>query len=254
MRPILPPIIQGGMGVGVSGWRLARAVSQRGQLGVVSGTALDLLLTRQLQLGDIGGHLRRALAAFPYPEIAQAHPRPLFHPRRQGGGRSFQNAADDFPSSRRAPTRELVVASSFAAIHLAKEGHAGWVGLNLLEKIQTPTLLALYGAMLAGVNVVLMGAGIPRQIPKILDELAAGHPAEMRLDVTGGTEPVFIQLDPSEFGPVPASETAACFSRSSRRRCWRKTSGARLPAGSMDSWSRPRWPVATTRRPAGRCS
>ena len=58
----LPPIIQGGMGVGVSGWRLARAVAQCGQLGVVSGTALDLLLTRQLQLGDLGGHLRRALA------------------------------------------------------------------------------------------------------------------------------------------------------------------------------------------------
>jgi nitronate monooxygenase len=85
---------------------------------------------------------------------------------------------------------------------LAKEGHSGVVGLNLLEKIQTPTLLALHGAMLAGVNVVLMGAGIPRQIPKILDDLAAGYPTEMRLDVTGGTEPVFIHLDPAGFGPL----------------------------------------------------
>lgn len=58
---LLPPIIQGGMGVTVSGWRLARAVSKEGQLGVVSGTALDLVLARQLQLGDVGGHLRRAL-------------------------------------------------------------------------------------------------------------------------------------------------------------------------------------------------
>ena len=32
-----PVIIQGGMGVGVSGWRLARAVAERGHLGVVSG-------------------------------------------------------------------------------------------------------------------------------------------------------------------------------------------------------------------------
>ena len=31
-------IIQGGMGVAVSSWQLARAVSQAGQLGVVSGT------------------------------------------------------------------------------------------------------------------------------------------------------------------------------------------------------------------------
>ena len=60
-----PIIIQGGMGVGVSGWRLARTVAETGQLGVVSGTALPLVLTRQLQLGDPGGHLARALAHFP---------------------------------------------------------------------------------------------------------------------------------------------------------------------------------------------
>ncbi|MDG4862734.1 hypothetical protein P8605_31820, partial [Streptomyces sp. T-3] len=51
----LPQVIQGGMGVGVSGWQLARAVSRTGQLGVVSGTALDAVLARRLQLGDPGG-------------------------------------------------------------------------------------------------------------------------------------------------------------------------------------------------------
>jgi len=199
----LPPIIQGGMGVGVSGWRLAKAVSQQGQLGVVSGTALDLLLTRQLQLGDLGGHLRRALAAFPYPEIAGRILERYFIP----GGKADEAPFKAQPMISHEPsrsTRELGIVSSFVAIHLAKEGHTGCVGMNLLEKIQTPTLMALYGAMLAGVNVVLMGAGIPRQIPKILDDLALGNPAAMRLDVTGATEPVFIHLDPSEFGPVPA--------------------------------------------------
>ena len=199
----LPPIIQGGMGVGVSGWRLARAVSQRGQLGVVSGTALDLLLTRQLQLGDVGGHLRRALEAFPYPEIAGRILERYFIPGGKAADAPFKTPPMVSHDPSRS-TRELVIASSFAAIHLAKEGHGGVVGLNLLEKIQTPTLLALYGAMLAGVNVVLMGAGIPRQIPKILDDLAAGQPAEMRLDVTGATEPVFIHVNPADFGPVPA--------------------------------------------------
>ncbi|HRK21181.1 MAG TPA: hypothetical protein PLX06_05205, partial [Fimbriimonadaceae bacterium] len=67
----LPTIIQGGMGVGVSGWRLARAVSKSGQLGVVSGTGIDAVLARRLQLGDPDGHLRRALAAFPFPEVAR---------------------------------------------------------------------------------------------------------------------------------------------------------------------------------------
>lgn len=199
----LPSIIQGGMGVGVSGWRLARAVSEHGQLGVVSGTALDLLLTRKLQLGDQGGHLRRALKSFPWPEIAGRILERYFIPGGKAADAPFRTPPMISHDPSRA-TRELVVASSFAAIYLAKEGHSGPVGLNLLEKIQTPTLLALYGAILAGVTVVLMGAGIPRQIPKILDDLAAGRPAEMRLDVTGAREPVCIHFDPSEFGPAPA--------------------------------------------------
>ena len=56
----LPTIIQGGMGAGVSGYRLANAVARAGQLGVVSGTALDVILPRRLQVGDPGGDMRRA--------------------------------------------------------------------------------------------------------------------------------------------------------------------------------------------------
>jgi len=63
----LPKIIQGGMGVGVSNWQLARAVSMAGQLGVVSGTAIDTMLVRRLHDGDAGGHVRRAMAQFPIP-------------------------------------------------------------------------------------------------------------------------------------------------------------------------------------------
>lgn len=198
----LPPIIQGGMGVGVSGWNLANAVARCGQLGVVSGTALHLLLTRRLQLGDVGGHLRRALKAFPYQDIAGR----ILDRYFIEGGKAEDASFKTPPMISHEPgrsTRELLVVSSFVAIHLAKEGHQGVVGLNLLEKIQTPTLLALYGAMLAGVNVVLMGAGIPRQIPKILDDFAAGQASQMRLDVSGGTEAVHIHLDPAEFGEVP---------------------------------------------------
>ena len=59
-------LIQGGMGVYVSNWRLAKAVaSQRPgvTVGTVSGTALDVCYVRLLQLGDPGGHARRALEA-----------------------------------------------------------------------------------------------------------------------------------------------------------------------------------------------
>jgi len=52
----LPKIIQGGMGVGVSNWRLAQVVSKLGQLGVVSGTALDALFVRRLADGDQDGN------------------------------------------------------------------------------------------------------------------------------------------------------------------------------------------------------
>src|ERR1039458_908618 len=66
-----PTIIQGGMGAGVSNWQLAQAVSRLGQLGVVSGTALDQIFARRLQDGDMGGHMRRGLDHFPFPVMGE---------------------------------------------------------------------------------------------------------------------------------------------------------------------------------------
>ena len=175
-------IIQGGMGAGVSGWRLARAVSGAGQLGVVAGTALDLILVRRLQLGDEDGHVRRALERLPIPGVAE---RILARYWIQGGKPADARfAAKPIPRlDGPALQEELLVAANFVEVTLAREGHAGPVGINYLEKIQLPTLPSLYGALLAGVNVVLVGAGIPLAIPAILDDLAAGHPAELTLDV-----------------------------------------------------------------------
>jgi nitronate monooxygenase len=65
-----PVIIQGGMGVAVSNWRLARAVSLLGELGVISGTALAMILARRLQAGDRTGEMRRGLAHFPLEGVA----------------------------------------------------------------------------------------------------------------------------------------------------------------------------------------
>jgi len=65
-----PIIIQGGMGVAVSDWRLAQAAARLGQLGVVSGTMLAVILARPLQAGDPGGARRTALAQFPLPGSA----------------------------------------------------------------------------------------------------------------------------------------------------------------------------------------
>src|SRR5690606_33256681 len=53
----------------------------------------------------------------------------------------------------------------------------------LLTKVQMPNLPSLYGAMLAGVHYVLMGAGIPKEIPGVLDAFAEHRPATLKLDV-----------------------------------------------------------------------
>ncbi len=180
----LPTIIQGGMGAGVSHWPLARAVSMAGQLGVVSGTALDVILARRLQVGDLGGHMRRALESFPIPGVAQALIDRYFIP----GGKSADKPFRAKPIGTETPSRHLVdllVASNFVEVFLAKEGHDGPIGINYLEKIQLPNLPSMFGAMLAGVTCVLMGAGIPRAIPGILDRLAQRQPVELRLDVRG---------------------------------------------------------------------
>jgi NAD(P)H-dependent flavin oxidoreductase YrpB (nitropropane dioxygenase family) len=79
----------------------------------------------------------------------------------------------------------LTVMAGFVEVFLAREGHRGMVGMNLLTKVQIPTLPTLYGAMLAGVDVVLMGAGIPREIPSALDHLALHQPASLRFEVEG---------------------------------------------------------------------
>ncbi len=178
----LPQIIQGGMGVGVSDWRLARAVSLRGQLGVVSGTAIDTVMVRRLQDGDVGGHIRRAIAAFPLPDVAADALRLYFLPDGRRPGAPYKL----LPIYKQAMSqaRQLVtVLASFVEVYLAKEGHDGPVGMNLLTKIQSPTLATLYGAMLAGVDAILMGAGIPREIPGALDRLARHEEASLRFEV-----------------------------------------------------------------------
>src|SRR5271169_3286179 len=84
-----PKIIQGGMGVGVSNWRLAQAVSKLGQLGVVSGTGLDATFVRRLAEGDPGGHMRRAVDAFPFQDAATRIWREYFVPGGKAAGAQY---------------------------------------------------------------------------------------------------------------------------------------------------------------------
>ncbi len=196
-------IIQGGMGAGVSNWRLAKEVSRLGQLGVVSGTAIDQILARRLQDGDEGGHMRRGLDAFPFPAIAERIWQRYFIAGGKAEGAPYQVAAMHTKDDSRELT-ELCMVSNFVEVYLAREGHGHAVGINYLEKIQTALLSSLYGAMLAGVDYVLMGAGIPLKVPGVLDRLARHEAVEYALHVTGATESddTLMHFDPQEYMEV----------------------------------------------------
>ena len=199
-----PRIIQGGMGVAVSGWKLASSVSKLGQLGVVSGTALDTVLLRRLQSGDSDGSIRRALQAFGDPRIAKNIIRKYYLPLDElKPPRTFAHL--NLPKAKLTREHlELLVLASFVEVYLAKESHHGLVGINFLEKIRYSTLPSLYGAMLAGVDYVLMGAGIPRYVPAILDLLANHLDVQIQLDVLGASAGDHFTSDfsPSEFSEL----------------------------------------------------
>lgn len=218
-----PSIIQGGMGAGVSSWQLARAVASAGQMGVVSGTALDTILIRRLQDGDPDGSMRRALNAFPYQKIAEQIIKEWFVEGGKKAETPYRLKPLPVVEMSRAD-EELLIAANFAEVYLAKEGHSGMVGINLLEKIQLPTLPSLFGAMLAEVDVVIMGGGIPLAIPGVLDAMAELRPVELKLNVVGAdrSHTHMIEFHPGThtsatqktlkrplFFPVVSSETLA---------------------------------------------
>jgi nitronate monooxygenase len=62
-------------------------------------------------------------------------------------------------------------------------------------------LASLFGAMLAGVDYVLMGAGVPRAIPGVLDALARGEETRLKIDVADAQagEEFACTFNPREF-------------------------------------------------------
>ncbi|MBK8012893.1 MAG: nitronate monooxygenase [Deltaproteobacteria bacterium] len=183
MGSLPPEIIQGGMGIGVSSWKLAGAVARAGAMGVVSGTALETVYARRLQLGDLDGSVRRALAHFPVPEVARQVVERYFVEGGKAADEPFRGVS--MYTLRPSPELQLLsVVSNFAEVWLAKEaGGGGPIGINYLYKIQMPLPACLYGAMLAGVDYVIVGAGSPEAVPELLRAYSAGVPGTMPIKV-----------------------------------------------------------------------
>jgi NAD(P)H-dependent flavin oxidoreductase YrpB (nitropropane dioxygenase family) len=196
----MPPVIQGAMGIYAFPSSSARLVALQGQLGVVSGTGIHLIFPRLLQLGDQGGHFRRALSAFPDQEMAERILSRYYVPEGISPATPFQNI-EQFSVT---PSRELIeltICANFCQVWLAKENHDGLIGVNFLEKIQMPHLYALYGVLLAQVDYLFIGAGIPIQISAVLDKLVRHEPASYTINVIGADRTVECQtyFDPRQF-------------------------------------------------------
>ncbi|MEY3419717.1 MAG: hypothetical protein RJA46_1490, partial [Pseudomonadota bacterium] len=143
-----PTVIQGGMGIAVSSWQLAKQVALAGELGVISGTAIDSVVARRLQDGDLSGDIRRAMSHFPNQETIKE----IMDRFYIEGGRSHDKPYLDVPKlsiKGNLFSNNLLAVSSFVEVWLAKEGHDGLIGMNILEKIQLAIPAQLYGAMLA---------------------------------------------------------------------------------------------------------
>jgi NAD(P)H-dependent flavin oxidoreductase YrpB (nitropropane dioxygenase family) len=202
-EPPDPLLISGGMGLAISTWGLARNVSLLGGLGVVSGMALDVVYARRLQLGDPDGFIRQAFAALAsqHPQLASSIERLLgrffipggkvsrssyrgtFTPRLQRVGHLSSEGRSCWELS--SDAQVSLLAANFAEVWLAKRDHDGMVGVNFLRKVESPLPWALYGALLAGVDYVLVGAGRPSELAKMIERLCRHETVELPLAVQG---------------------------------------------------------------------
>ncbi len=184
------------MGIGVSSAEMANAVANLGQLGVVSGTAVDSVLARKLQDGDVSGDLRWALSKFPDQECVSEILGRFFI----DGGRSETASYLDVPKLSITPTpfaQKTLVVANFVEVTLAKRNSDGLVGINFLEKIQLATPASVFGAILADVDYILMGAGIPADIPQLITHLLTGVKVNFKIKVEGSDNSHPLAFDPA---------------------------------------------------------
>ncbi len=123
------PIIQGGMGIGLSNYTLAGAVAREGGLGVLSSAALDRIVSKR--------HDKK------------------FKPR--------DAAAQDVRDAREFSKIGLKSDSG----SLSTSNKPGMIGMNIMVAVINQYEDSVLGSMDGGVDVIISGAGLPMALPEI---------------------------------------------------------------------------------------
>jgi len=200
-------IIQGGMGIRVSSPELAGAVAHEKATGIVSGTGIGNVLVRGLNEGDYDGEIRSALERYPRQEVVERVMKEFYRPNGLEGKPYSRPAPFDFDFDdprfpKMAMPADIAVLGAFVEVIRAKRyaGGRGNIGMNLLTELEEPTIHTIYGAMQAGVDLIAMGAGIPKKIPGYLQELAEGRDVYFPIEVQNAPSGTYkLHFDPSRY-------------------------------------------------------
>jgi len=209
-RPLIdgmPRLIQAGMGIHISSAKLANTTSRLGALGVVSGAALRHIIIEDIRAGDANSiELAREFPVPAYVEELLA-----FAP---GGAKHRHAVPVDTPDPKfSAYPRRLSAIATFVEVRRARQGHRGKVGINVMWKATLTVLPSIYGAMLAGVDALLCGAGVPMELPDIVARIRAGQDMEYlpltgtgthtRMAIAGdNTAPALQAMEPPKMMPI----------------------------------------------------
>jgi NAD(P)H-dependent flavin oxidoreductase YrpB (nitropropane dioxygenase family) len=219
----MPRLIQAGMGIHVSSARLANEAARLGALGVVSAVGLRHWVIEEVRAGD-----ETAIAlARRFPVAADVAALLAYAP---GGAHHRAPVPLDHPDPIRGrlPQRLSIIAA-FVEASRAKLGHQGKVGINVMWKCPLTVLPSIYGAMLAGVDALLCGAGVPMELPTIVAGLRAGE--NLAFGALHGTgTPVSLE--------IAGDHTAALLAQRPAPKLMPILSNVALPKRIVDVWQR----------------
>lgn len=164
----IPVIFQAGMGAWVSGSYMAREVSRLGGLGIVSSVGLRTIVVEAVRKGN--QEMIEAAKNFPFSSYIEEML--AFMPGQRSHGEAV-------PVDRLGPegglAQRLSTIAAFIEVSLAKKGHSGKIGINVMWKLSMTVLPVIYGSMLAGVDAIVCGAGVPMDVPGIMNNLHTGE-------------------------------------------------------------------------------